>query len=278
MWSSHGGYPGDVNYREYYRDIGNALSEEELAAFFPTAGLDRATGFKFNRVTGPGEKKDWYHPGRAAEMAARHAGDFLHKKYEQARRLSATMETPPVIVAPYDAELFGHWWFEGPLFMEALMNAADAQDAIAMITPSDYLRKHRKGHRGLPAASTWGARGYHDVWLNDATAWMYPHLYRAAEKAARLPGAVHASINEKDKTRLLNQAQRELLLAQSSDWPFMLNAGSHLEYAERRVRDHLARFYWIASALETGVIDRKALKAIELADNVFSDELLVDPA
>lgn len=274
VWSSHGGYPGDVHYREYYRDLGATMPVEELTAIFPDGELDHSTGFKYHRITGPGEKKELYHPGRAAEKAALHAGDFLHKKFEQAKRLCADMSTPPVITAPYDAELFGHWWFEGPMFIEALMKAMDGHDGLEMVTPSDVLDKFPEGHTALPAASTWGARGYHDVWLNDTTAWMYPHLYRAAERAAKLDGLANDALAPEMKNRLLVQARRELMLAQSSDWPFMLNAGSHLEYAEKRVRDHLSRFYWLSDALERGVVDEKKLKAIESADNIFDQEIL----
>jgi len=274
VWSSHGGYPGDVNYREYYRDIGSSMPVEELTSIFPDGELDHSTGFKYHRVTGPGEKKDLYHPGRAAEKAAIHAGDFLHKKFEQATRLSAKMKTPPVITAPYDAELFGHWWYEGPMFIQALMKAMDQHEGIEMVTPSDILTRFPEGHTAVPAASTWGARGYHDVWLNDTTAWMYPHLYRAAERAAKMDGTSSELLSPEMKSRLLVQARRELLLAQSSDWPFMLNAGSHLEYAEKRVRDHLSRFYWLTDALEKGVVDEKKLTAIESADNIFDADLL----
>lgn len=274
VWSSHGGYPGDVDYREYYRDIGSTMPVEELTDIFPDGELDHSTGFKYHRITGPGEKKELYHPGRAAEKAAIHAGDFLHKKYEQSKRLFEKMKLLPVITAPYDAELFGHWWFEGPMFIEALMKAVDLHGGIEMVTPSDIIATYPTGHVASPAASTWGARGYHDVWLNDTTAWMYPHLYRAAERAAKMENFANPSLAPALKQRLLNQARRELMLAQSSDWPFMLNAGSHLEYAEGRVRDHVSRFYWLTDALETGKVDKKKLAAIETADNIFRDDLL----
>jgi 1,4-alpha-glucan branching enzyme len=143
-----------------------------------------------------------------------------------------------------------------------------------MISPSDYLTLHPAGFEGVPSASSWGARGYHEVWLNDATAWMYPHLLRAAERSARLEASASDKLPLAMKRRLLAQARRELLLGQSSDWPFMMNANRHTEYAEKRVRDHLTRFYWLADALEQGVVQEDKLKAIEAADNVFDADLL----
>ena len=274
VWSARTGYPGDEHYREYYRDIGSEIPLNELVALFPDADLTPSTGFKYHRITGSGEQKAAYHPGRAAERAKEHAADFLAKKVEQVSPLRHCMDRPPVVVAPYDAELFGHWWFEGPLFIEALLRAADAQDDVAMITPSDYLALHPEGFQGVPSASSWGARGYHEVWLNDATAWMYPHLLRAADRAAKLESTASDSLPFAMRRRLLAQARREMLLAQSSDWPFMMNANRHTAYAEKRVRDHLTRFYWLADALEHGVVNEEKIKAIESADNVFPADVL----
>lgn len=269
VWSADGGYPGDFDYREYYRDIGSTLPVDALKNIFPLAALDPATGFKYHRITGQAGEKEWYHPGRAAEKACLHATDFFGKKVEQMHRAAESMDQPPVVVAPYDAELFGHWWFEGPQFLEALLRLADASGELAMITPSDYLNAHPEGAEAVPAASTWGNKGYHDVWLNDETAWMYPHLFRAAERAAGLADEANPSLAPAMKSLLLHQAQVELMLAQASDWPFMIHAGNHVAYAEKRVRDHLARFYWLADALKTGHVDAATLEAITSVDRVF---------
>jgi len=173
------------------------------------------------------------------------------------------------------------WLYPEPhrdIMIEALMNLADASEKVAMITPSDYLARHPEGHMAVPSASSWGARGYHDVWLNDSTAWMYPHLFRAAERAARLESSASDQLEPEMKARLLAQARREILLGQSSDWPFMMNAGRHVEYAEKRVRDHLTRFYWLADALESGNVNEAKLAAIETADNIFPNASMVNPA
>lgn len=269
VWSTQVGYPGDPDYREYYRDIGPSLPRAEVQEIFPVADLDASTGFKYHRITGPSEDKQSYHPGRAAEKAREHAADFLRKKTAQAQLVGPGMETPPVFVAPYDAELFGHWWFEGPLFLEALLRLADQNGPVTMITPSDYLARHKLVHEAVPSASTWGAKGYHDVWLNEKTAWMYPHLFRAAESALMLEEQAAPDLPAALATRIIHLARNELLLAQSSDWPFMLNAGTHVAYAEKRVRDHLARFYWLADGLKAGRIDEVRLEALEQVDDLF---------
>ncbi|HMO51282.1 MAG TPA: DUF1957 domain-containing protein [Kiritimatiellia bacterium] len=270
VWSAQVGYPGDVDYREYYRDIGSTLPRESLVEIFPDADIQPSTGFKMHRITGVTEDKEPYHPGRASEKARQHAVDFLHKKHEQARRVDDGGDVPPMFLAPYDAELFGHWWFEGPLFLEALLKLTDAGGPIAMITPSDYLARHPGGVEAVPSASTWGAKGYHDVWLNDTTSWMYPHLFRAAERAIQLEAEASPKLPAPIRDRLIAQAHSELMLAQSSDWPFMLNTGSHVEYAEKRIRDHLARFYWLADALARGEVDERKLSALETVDRLFT--------
>ncbi len=270
VWSSHGGYPGDPDYREYYRDLGATLPGDVLGTFMPDPVAAQATGFKLNRITGPGEHKAAYHPDQAAEKARRHARDFAGKKRVRLAALPSDAEMPPVLVAPYDAELFGHWWFEGPLFLEALMDACADDKAPAMITPSDYLDRHRPSFHAIPSASTWGAKGYHEVWMNDATAWIYPHLFRAADREAALAAAPSsAAITPALRARLLAQAGRELMLAQASDWPFMMTNGSHVDYAEKRIRDHLVRFHWIANALAGEAIDTGSLAAMEAADPLF---------
>jgi len=275
VWSSQGGYPGDPDYREYYRDIGSTLERDRLENIFPLAGLDPATGFKYHRVTGPDEDKALYHPIKASEKARQHAADFLDKKRRAAENRSATMARPAVFAAPYDAELFGHWWFEGPVFLEELMRLCDQDGDVQMITPADYLDRHAEGMpEAQPAASTWGARGYSGSWVNESTAWMYPHLFRAADDFPRLRGSGHRDFNPELRKRLQAQLARELLLVQASDWPFMLTAGHHAPYAEKRIRDHLARYCWIAGCLESGVVDQNRLDAIESADRIFAGHLL----
>jgi 1,4-alpha-glucan branching enzyme len=112
VWSAREGFPGDPVYREFYRDIGHDLGFNYIQPY--VAGHVRTdTGIKYHRITGPTLWKELYHPDAAREKAAQHAGDFLHQRISHITHLSSMMETAPVVVAPFDAELFGHWWFEG---------------------------------------------------------------------------------------------------------------------------------------------------------------------
>lgn len=272
VWSAQSGYPGDPDYREYYRDVGTTLDPAQLETIFPLARLDPSTGFKYHRVTGTDEAKQMYDPVRAAEKTRMHAADFIEKKLQKVRALMAPPDRGPLFMAPYDAELFGHWWFEGPLFIEHLMEMCSGSGEIGMITPSDYLEQSTGPlFESTPSASTWGARGYSGSWVNDATAWLYPPLFRAVDEHAGILARAGCSIELSLRERLVRQMKRELMLAQSSDWPFMMNAGHHGSYAEKRIRDHLARYYWLAGCLTTGVVDQERLRAIESADCIFTD-------
>jgi 1,4-alpha-glucan branching enzyme len=174
------------------------------------------------------------------------------------------------VVAPYDAELFGHWWFEGPMWMDLLFRKLHFdQDRIAPITPSEYLDRHPTNQLVEPCASSWGHNGYYEVWLNGTNDWIYRHLHHASRRmealASRDPGPGTL------QHRATTQALRELLLAQASDWAFILKTGTMVPYAVKRTTDHLLRFLRLADQIEAGVIDDAWLRDIEAQDNCFPD-------
>jgi len=180
------------------------------------------------------------------------------------------MDRPPLLVAPYDAELFGHWWYEGPEFLDAFARRACANpQVLALITPEDYLRRHPVNQVAAPAPSSWGEGGYWRVWLNEKNHWLYPHLHFAQRRMTELarrfhrPGPLQALA--------LTQAARELLLAQASDWPFILRAGTSPGYARKRATEHLLRFTALYDQLSNGQLDQPWLAQIQSRDNLFPD-------
>jgi 1,4-alpha-glucan branching enzyme len=270
VWSRHGGYPGDFDYREFYRDIGWDLPVEYLASFLGPSGLRRNTGIKYHRVTGPTDHKELYDPVRAREKASIHAAHFLTSRERQVEKLAARMGRPPVIVAAYDAELFGHWWYEGPLWLDALLRqAALGSPRVRLTLPSAYLREMPVQQVADPAPSSWGESGFHAHWLSEANSWIYPHAHRAAEEMADLARAHASSPLKPAVDRALRQAARELLLAQSSDWAFILQSGTATAYARRRVTSHLRRFRHLAAQIRGGAVDLAWLSRLEATDNLF---------
>jgi len=180
------------------------------------------------------------------------------------------MDRPPFILAPYDGELFGHWWYEGPEFIDYFVRKATFdQNVVKLTTPSEYLREHNTHQIARPSSSSWGEEGYWKVWLNETNAWIYPHLDIAQQRMTEL-ARKYQSPSELTH-RALKQAARELLLAQSSDWPFIMRTGTSPEYAKRRVKDHLLRFIAIHDQLTSTSIDAVWLETVEQLDNIFPE-------
>ncbi|MCI0663732.1 MAG: DUF1957 domain-containing protein, partial [Acidobacteria bacterium] len=177
---------------------------------------------------------------------------------------------PGLISAAFDTELFGHWWFEGPQFLFYLFKKIHYdQDEIQTISPIDYLQVYSDNQRQTPSASSWGAEGYNRVWINRQTDWMYLHQHAAERRmvdlAERFPSA------DGLLRRALNQAARELLLAQSSDWAFIITTGTMVQYAVKRFKDHIHRFTHIYEMITQNQIDHAWLADVENKDTIFQE-------
>jgi 1,4-alpha-glucan branching enzyme len=174
-----------------------------------------------------------------------------------------------MIVSPYDAELFGHWWYEGPEWLEYLCRKiAYDQQAIKLMTPGQYLERFPLHQISLPSMSTWGYKGYSEVWLNGTNDWIYRHLHQAAERMVAL---ARSHYEERDPLvrRALNQAARELMLAQGSDWAFIMNTGTMVEYAVKRTRSHVGRFNRLDDQIRARTVDPGLVGDLEWKDNIF---------
>lgn len=268
VWSAKEGYPGDLSYRDFYRDIGFDLDFEYIKPYIHRDGIRTMTGFKYYRITGPTEHKEPYDPQWARETAAAHAGNFVFNRQRQCDYLQGVMGRPPIIVAPYDAELYGHWWYEGVDWLNFVMRKAccDQQD-VKLATPWEYLHHHPKNQLATPSESSWGNKGYAEVWCNGTNDWIYRHLHEAAycmtEYARAYPNP------DDNLRRALNQMARELLLAQSSDWAFIMNSGTMVEYAVKRTKEHLWRFNKLYEDIRNMRLDMSFVGELEWKDNIF---------
>lgn len=271
VWSQKEGYPGDYNYREFYRDLGFDADFDYIKPYLHSDGVRRGVGIKYHAITASdvdlGQKK-FYDPHKAREKAAEHAGNFLFNRQLQVRHLRNLTDNPPIVVSPYDAELFGHWWYEGPQFLEFLIRkVANDQRDIEMIACNDYLDRHPIRQLQQPNPSTWGSEGHNLVWLNGGNSWIYRHQHWAEEKMEEL--AKQFSHANGDLRRALNQALRELLLMQSSDWAFILTTGTTVPYATKRFREHLDRFKKITEQIEGNRLDMGFIAFCEERDCIF---------
>ena len=192
------------------------------------------------------------------------------ERKKQTELLDAYMDRPPVVLSPYDAELFGHWWFEGPDFLYHLFHEIDKQKGLKVIFPSEYLGIHSCNQVTVPSPTSWGNNGYYDTWLNGENDWIYRHLHWMADKLENLANTYY---HESDLTniRLLNQLVRELLLAQSSDWAFLIATKTAREYAEKRTKEHISNFHVLLDGLLSHNIDASFLQQVEAKNSIFPE-------
>ena len=268
VWSSCEGYPGDADYRDFYRDIGFELDLKYLGPYL-AEGNRTFTGFKYYRITGSSVDKQPYIYEKALKKAAVHAVHFLESKCAQALGLHEKLKIKPLITAAYDAELCGHWWFEGPEWLEILLRKGERQKTVRFISPVDYLSENHDIETAMPSISSWGNKGYSATWLDSTNDW----IYRPMLRASRLMTETASKYNN-DKgviERTLNQAARELLLAQSSDWAFMMKTGNSAEFAKNKFLEHMRNFSALHESVTSGRIDTAHLSRLEYKNNIFHD-------
>jgi 1,4-alpha-glucan branching enzyme len=274
VWSSEVGYPGDPDYRDFYRDIGFDRPPEDIARALGPDGVNSFTGLKYHRVTGSTPHKLPYDRERAMRRVDIHAADFVARLTRAIANVAPDMDRRPILLSPYDAELFGHWWFEGPEWLDRVVRKIDALETPTVVTatPSEYLAENPRAQESVPAESSWGRGGFHDVWLNHSNDEIYPRLHGMARTMESL-ALQHEDANGLER-QILNMAGKESLLAQSSDWTFLQRAGTATTYASRRLAEHLERFDQLAGFLDpANMVDedtvREQLELIEGRSGLF---------
>lgn len=255
VWSGTFGYPGDGNYREFHRK-------------------DGVSGMQYWRIGGPGVDlgdKPLYNPQWAADRVKEHARHYVGLVEEMLTEYKLASGKNGVIASNYDTELFGHWWFEGVDWLKEVLRGLAASPIVELSTASGIIEKYPpQTVMELPEGS-WGAGGGHFTWLNVDTQWMWPLIHGAEVRMEELVARYPAATGE--LRELLNQSARELLLLESSDWPFLVTTGQAKEYASERFMEHLERFTKLAEIAEAGgeLSDesRKYLASLEDMDNPF---------
>jgi 1,4-alpha-glucan branching enzyme len=257
VWSRFEGYPGEAAYLEFHK-------------------MRWPGGLKLWRVSGAGVDlgaKQPYDPAHALDRARGHAHHF-------AGLLAGIASAAPnrrdgVIVAPFDTELFGHWWYEGPDFLAEVYRALRGRAEIRPGTGAQHLAHHPSRTSIRMPAGSWGANGDFSMWLSEQTAWTWERLWPLEE---RFWDVAPTALRSDELRPLLAQAARELLLAQSSDWQFIISTGAAADYGTRRFQEHCSDAEDLVAALEDGSpgpLDRGNRRAAELAerDALFPDVL-----
>src|SRR5690606_23073785 len=151
---------------------------------------------------------------------------------------SQLYDIPPIITAPFDSELFGHWWFEGVRWLLQIAAETKKNGNINMIKATEYLEKYPPSDIIQLPEGSWGEGGFHYIWLNDWNKWTWEHIYKAEEIMRRLANEFAQNKDNKQLQIILKQLGRELLLLESSDWQFLISTWSARDYAEQRVVFH----------------------------------------
>ncbi|KOA20181.1 1,4-alpha-glucan branching enzyme [Clostridium homopropionicum DSM 5847] len=270
VWSSVIGYPGDYSYREFYRDLGYDAPIEYIKPYINKGGIRIDTGIKYYKITGKTERKEYYNREEAMSKVKLHARHFAEERCKQIEKVNIDIKDKPIIVAPYDTELYGHWWFEGPDFIDEFIRVSSENWInYELTTPWKYLLQSKYVQNCEPAASSWGENSDYSVWLNKSNHWIYRDLHKAERNMIKLANT-YQNPTEIER-RILNQIARELLLAEASDWPFIIKNGTSVEYAVNRVNLHLERFNRLYDMITKDSIDESYLEKIEQIDNIFSD-------
>ena len=254
VWSGTFGYPGDPAYREFHRK-------------------DGVSGMQYWAIGGPGTDlgdKPLYDPDVAQDRIGGHAAHFARLVEDLLRQYKDETGNAGVIASNYDTELFGHWWFEGVAWLKDVLRRLALSDSVELLSATEMLDRYPPDRVMELPESSWGAGGNHSTWMNPETEWMWPVIHGAERRmeslVAQYPDA------DGDLERVLSQAARELLLLQSSDWPFLVTTGQAKEYAIKRFREHVERFDEMADMAESGELSapaRERLEALEQQDNPF---------
>ncbi|MBL8968775.1 MAG: DUF1957 domain-containing protein [Spirochaetaceae bacterium] len=271
VWAESSGYPADAAYRDFYRDIGFDLPLDYVGPYVGDGPTRIYTGFKYWAVTGHTDQKRPYDPELAAAKAGEHAAAFLADRLSSSKEASALLDRPALMVCPYDAELFGHCWFEGPLWIESLFRQAAAGSAseLKLVTLGEYLRLFPENQVSTPEFSSWGSGGYAEVWLDGANDWIYRHVFKAIDRMVELAERFPDETGLRE--RILNQAAREVLLAMGSDWALLMRAGKSSSFARKQVEDAIADFNRIYEMLCSNTVHTEWVTRLEKRNNLFPE-------
>lgn len=261
VWSGKIGYPGSPQYLEFHRKYGER-------------------GLRYHKVTStttPLSDKQPYYPDDIGGKTFEHADHFCNVVREVLGTYKHETGRQGVCVAPFDAELFGHWWFEGLTFLRNVILNFNRDQDVKLMTTEEALYHHPPDKVVRMPEGSWGENGNHSVWINDRTRWMWEIEYRAEGTFLRLLHALPWQTNAKVK-EMMERAGRELLLLQASDWPFVVHSHGAVDYGIQRFAGHATAFERatkiaedLAGGAELTDIQRIELADMDAHDNIFRE-------
>jgi 1,4-alpha-glucan branching enzyme len=260
VWSGDEGYPGDPYYLEFHI---------------------RGGPLKYNRITSRrSDYKEPYVRAWALEKAAKHAQHFMESRNFRFNYIKNWFWKKPLVVAMYDAELFGHHWYEGTDFLYYLLKKLYYnQSETELITPSAYLARYPRNQEAFITPSSWGEKGTFDKWIYGSVSWMYKHSHEAIRELHAMAADIKANRQEDQLAkRIVSQAAREVLQSMNSDIPFVISNGHFVDRMKEFFFEDLERFWILASLYWKGGkmpgLTACRLQRLEMENPIFSK---IDP-
>jgi len=265
VWSGEHGYPGDGNYLDFHKK------------HFPG-------GHRYWKVTSAAADladKQVYEPETVEGRIRENAAHFKELVKKICLDEGAIDGNPPMICAPFDTELFGHWWFEGPRWLYQVIKEVAEDPELETSTMGAYRDEHPPVEVVSLPEGSWGKGGFHWIWLNDMTSWTWKHIYEA-EKAMQEAARKYGGRSDEPTASLLKLLARELVLLESSDWQFLISTWAARDYAEMRFSNHFSDFKKVHGLLEKAASgealtrqERELVRDIGERDALFED---IDPS
>jgi 1,4-alpha-glucan branching enzyme len=256
-------------YRDYSEDAGYELKRELIEPFLGERGTRMPTGFKYYARSCSSSEKAIYDAEKARDLAAVHARQFLDNRLHLLGQAETLMSEIPISLCTFEADNFGRFWHEGPVFLETLFREGAAREDLHFMNPQEYLFKQDipQMETVMPEFSSWGTNGYAEMWLDSSNDWMYRHVIRSLNRMVEL--AERFPNDSGLKERALNQAAREILLVQASDWPRMLYNQEFPDFARNQIEVGLRNFTTIYEALGSNYISTEWLTRLERRHRIF---------
>lgn len=262
VWSGQTGYPGDPDYLDFHKKYYRSAMR-----------YWRVTDVKADMAD-----KQIYNPAWAAAKARTHAQHFVKTLAVAHVHRESHASGHATITLPFDTELFGHWWFEGPVFLEHVLRGIHATSIIATSTASEQLDRVLPAMEIALPESSWGKNAHHDVWMNPETEWTWEREYGLENRMSMLYDKYPPHLMDSTERRIVNAAMRELLLAQASDWQFLISTFSAKDYATMRFHSHAADCVKLCDMIERYSVkrsltaaDEAELAVIEERDGIFEE-------
>jgi len=261
VWSGEHGYPGCSEYLDFHKK------------HYPG-------GLRYWKVTGPKVDlgaKMLYWPDDIPRKLDENAGHYLNLAKGILRDYKQKNGKPGLITAPYDTELFGHWWFEGPWWMNRVLRWMEDDAEIQLTHAREYIEENPPNKTVQIIEGSWGQGSSHWVWMNEWTMWTWEKVYECEAKSEEI-FSTYKNTDDSNLRRILMQLARELLLLESSDWQFLISTWSARDYAENRIALHYENFNrlhrialdYVSNKFIAGG-DWEYLGTLEQADGLFPD-------